>query len=269
MSYFHVHYDLNKLICLEYYTFTCSTFTTKEMRIALIGYGKMGKIIESMATKEDHSISGIISTSTTEHEKGQILKNTDAAIEFSVPEKAFSNIQLCWQYEVPVVAGTTGWLEQLPQLTENRPSNCSLFYAANFSIGVNIFFALNKYLAKLMDEFGDFDLRMKEVHHVHKKDAPSGTALSLAHDILSQVKRKDKWVLAPGQVFANELSIESIREGEVFGYHELLYTSALDQIKISHDALGREGFALGAIKAAEWLIRQPAGIYSMSHMLKL
>ena len=236
------------------------------MRIALIGYGKMGKTIEKIALERGHTISHVIEKDS---EKGiEILspENTDAAIEFSQPESAVKNINSCIKQGVPIISGTTGWLDKLPEIEKVCEENDgTFFYASNFSIGVNIFFKLNKYLAKLMNGQSDYDVSMKEIHHTEKKDSPSGTALTLINDILPNQPELSGWVETHEKP-KGKLPIESIREGKVPGTHSITYSSRIDQITIEHEAFGREGFALGAVLVAEW-ITDKKGMLSMDNFL--
>ena len=190
----------------------------------------------------------------------------DVAIEFSTPETAFANITQLLEKRIPVVCGTTGWLHYMPEVKDFVDiNNTAFFYASNFSLGVNLFFELNRKLAKLMKEFPDYEVNMTEVHHIHKKDAPSGTALSLVQDILPERKDLKGWSLEPEQ---NKLHIEALREGEVPGTHIVKYQSNLDLIEIKHEAFSRQGFAQGAVIAAEWL-QGKKGMFDMKDLLNL
>ncbi|MDL2222408.1 4-hydroxy-tetrahydrodipicolinate reductase [Parabacteroides sp. OttesenSCG-928-N08] len=222
------------------------------MKIALIGYGKMGKTIEQIAQKRGHEIVSIIDINNEDEFDSVAFKSADVAIEFTIPTQAYSNYMKCFAANVPVVSGTTGWLDKLNEvkaLCDNEGK--TFFYASNFSIGVNLFFALNKQLAKMMDGFADYDVRMVETHHIHKLDAPSGTAITLAEGITGNMERKNRWVLKP-ETQPDEISIEALREGEVPGRHEVIYDSEVDTISIKHNAKSRAGFALGAVIAAEF-----------------
>ena len=237
------------------------------MKIALIGYGKMGKTIERIAVERGHQIVSIIDINNPEDIYSNAFKSADIAIEFTTPATAFDNYMHCFEANVPVVSGTTGWLARLDEIKEKcEKEGKTFFYASNFSVGVNIFFALNKYLAKIMNNFPAYDVRMTEVHHIHKLDAPSGTAITLAQDVLANVERKDRWTLETAEQPA-DLPIHAIREGEVPGIHEIIYESAADTISIKHDAKSREGFALGAVIAAEFTVGKK-GFLGMNDLFK-
>jgi 4-hydroxy-tetrahydrodipicolinate reductase len=236
------------------------------MNIALIGYGKMGKEIEQIALSRGHKIVlkvDIINAATYTIDE---LKKADVAIEFSTPESAINNIYKCFEATVPVVVGTTGWLNQLNEVKlKCTEKNQTLFYASNYSIGVNLFFKLNDYLAKLMNSYPDYNVAMEEIHHVHKLDSPSGTAISLANQVIERVNTKQKWVNSSTEN-KNELSIVSKRMDEVPGTHTVTYSSAVDEISITHLAHNRKGFALGAVVAAEWIIGKK-GIFGMNDLM--
>lgn len=222
------------------------------MKIALIGYGKMGKTIEQIALDRGHQIVSIVDVNNPEEIHSDAFKSADVAIEFTTPATAFDNYMKCFAANVPVVSGTTGWLDHIDEIkkicaTEGK----TFFYASNFSIGVNIFFALNKYLAKIMNNFPSYDVSMTETHHIHKLDAPSGTAITLAEGIIENMDRKERWTLETAER-PSDLPIHAIREGEVPGIHEIVYDSEVDYISIKHDAKSRAGFALGAVIAAEF-----------------
>lgn len=222
------------------------------MKIALIGYGKMGKTIEQIAIERGHQIVSIIDISNPEDFGSEAFKSADVAIEFTMPATAFDNYKKCFAANVPVVSGTTGWLEHIGEIEEIcKKEGKTLFYASNYSIGVNIFFALNEHLAKIMNNFPSYNVKMVETHHIHKLDAPSGTAITLAEGILGQIDRKTRWTLDKAEN-SNDLEIDAIREGEVPGIHEIIYDSDVDYISIKHDAKSRAGFALGAVIAAEF-----------------
>lgn len=222
------------------------------MKIALIGYGKMGKTIEQIARDRGHQIVSIVDINNPEEFHSDAFKTADVAIEFTTPATAFTNYMKCFEAGVPVVSGTTGWLDRIEEIKEKcEKEGNTFFYASNFSIGVNIFFALNKYLAKIMNHFPTYDVRMTETHHIHKLDAPSGTAITLAEGILENMDRKNRWTLETAEQ-ATDLPIHAIREGEVPGIHEIVYDSEVDSIRIKHDAKSRAGFALGAVIAAEF-----------------
>ncbi len=222
------------------------------MKIALVGYGKMGKTIEQIARNRGHEIVSIIDVNNPGDFESEAFKQADVAIEFTTPATAFDNYMKCFAAGVPVVSGTTGWLSRLDEVKRMcAEEGKTFFYASNFSIGVNIFFALNKYLAKIMNNFPSYDVRMTEVHHIHKLDAPSGTAITLAEGVLENLDRKERWTLETAEK-PTDLPIHAIREGEVPGIHEIIYESDADTISIKHDAKSRAGFALGAVLAAEF-----------------
>jgi 4-hydroxy-tetrahydrodipicolinate reductase len=238
------------------------------MRIALIGYGKMGKTIERIAIERGHTISAIIDVHNKDEIKNLNGQIADVAIEFSQPESAFSNISHCLENNLPIVSGTTGWLKKKPVLDEIcRQNNGSFFYASNYSIGVNIFFHLNKILAGLMKKFPDYAVSMEEIHHTEKKDAPSGTAITLAEGLMSQNSSKTKWVNQESEN-DDELEIISKRIDDVPGTHTVFYDSPIDTIEIKHTAHSREGFAQGAVMAAEWTAKN-RGVFGMNDLLKI
>lgn len=237
------------------------------MKLALIGYGKMGHEIEKIARERGHEIVCIIDMNEEHKFKSPQFKEADVAIEFSSPKSAFENYRRAFEVNVPVVSGTTGWLEHLDEVKHAcDKEGQTFFYASNFSLGVNIFFAVNKYLAKLMNGFDEYDVRMEETHHIHKLDAPSGTAVTLAEGILANIDRKGSWVLDKAEM-ADQLQIKSKREGEVPGLHTVIYESEADEISITHNAKSRKGFALGAVLAAEFTVRNK-GFLGMNDMLK-
>ncbi len=219
------------------------------MKILLLGYGKMGKAIEKIALERGHEIVGRID----EKNFHTTPTSADVAIEFSQPEGAFNNISFCLENKIPVVCGTTGWLEKKAEIKILTQScNGTFFYASNFSMGVNLFFRLNEHFAKMIKGFPQYDVRIDEVHHAEKKDAPSGTAITLAEGIMKHIKTKNKWVNEETQN-PNELSITSFRIDQVPGTHLVKYISAFDDIEIRHIAHSRESFARGAVLVAEWL----------------
>ena len=237
------------------------------MNIALIGYGKMGHEIEKIALQRGHNIVSIIDMNNLEEFNSPAFKSADVAIEFSTPDSAIQNYRKCFEVGVAVVAGTTGWLEHLEEVKKAcAEQGQTFFYASNYSLGVNIFFALNKYLAKIMNNYPSYDVKMEEVHHIHKLDAPSGTAITLAEDLIKEVDRKERWSLEVEEK-QTDLSIHCIREGEVPGIHEIIYESEADIISIKHDAKNRVGFALGAVLAAEFT-NGKKGFLGMGDMLK-
>lgn len=224
----------------------------------------MGKVIEGIALKRRHTIAGRIDIDN-QHELDKA--NADVAIEFSHPDAAFHNMERCLERGIPVVCGTTGWLSRRRDV-ENlcKIYDGTFFYASNYSLGVNIFFKVNEYLAKIMNGFKDYDVRMDEVHHTEKKDAPSGTAISLAEGIIKHIDRKKKWVDEDSEN-DQELLIKSFRIAQVPGTHVVKYESPVDDIEIKHTAHSREGFALGAVMVAEWLPGKK-GVLSMDDYLK-
>lgn len=232
------------------------------MKIALLGYGKMGKVIERIAQERGHEI--VLKKGSNSSFVG--LENADVAIDFSVPDSAVSNISECFATNVPVVSGTTGWLEDYDLITTLcKEKNGAFIYGSNFSLGVNIFFELNEYLAKMMANLPQYQVSMEEIHHTQKLDAPSGTAISLANGIIANSKY-ESWTLdAPSE---KEIHIEAKRISTVPGTHSIFYDSIVDQIEIKHTAHNREGFALGAVVAAEWLAGKK-GIYTMKDVLSL
>ena len=237
------------------------------MKIALIGYGKMGKTIEQIALNRGHQIVSIVDINNPEEFQSANFKSADVAIEFTTPATAFNNYMKSFAAGVPVVSGTTGWLDRIGEIKEKcEKEGKTFFYASNFSIGVNIFFALNKYLAKIMNNFPSYNISMTETHHIHKLDAPSGTAITLAEGIIENVDRKDRWTLETAEQ-PTDLPIHAIREGEVPGIHEVTYESDVDYISIKHDAKSRAGFALGAVVAAEFTAGKK-GFLGMDDMLK-
>lgn len=243
------------------------------MKIALLGYGKMGKMIESIALDRNHEIVLKIDEGNSHELTIENLQKADVAIEFSTPATVLTNIQKCIDAQVPLVVGTTGWYGQLQQVKDACLSaHATVMYGSNFSVGVNIFFQISKIAAKMMNNFSDqYDVGMEEIHHIHKLDSPSGTAITIAEDILEEFKTKKEWV----DVSASEnnvtqhrpehLIIESYREGEVPGTHAVIYDSDVDRIELKHIAHGRQGFALGAVLAGEWL-QGKKGFYSVKEM---
>ena len=235
------------------------------MKIALIGYGKMGKEIEKIALNRGHEIVSIIDINNQEDFESDAFKSADVAIEFTKPMVAYNNYMKAFKAGVKLVSGSTGWLEEHGEEVKRlcTEGGKTLFWSSNFSLGVAIFSAVNKYLAKIMNRFPAYDVTMSETHHIHKLDAPSGTAITLAEGILGNLARKERWVKgtlqAPDGAMSgatdcatNELPDSSIREGEVPGIHSIRYDSEADSITITHDAKNRRGFALGAVLAAEY-----------------
>lgn len=236
------------------------------MKIALIGYGKMGKEIERIALERGHEIVSVIDINNREDINGKTFASADVAIEFTAPTVAYDNCIQAMNAGVKVVSGSTGWIhgheEELKRLCEKEGR--TLFWSSNFSLGVAVFSAVNRYLARIMNRFGNYDVKMEETHHIHKIDAPSGTAISLAEDILKNLDRKTGWKLGnvtnpDGSITEGaepqtaELTIDAVRRDEVPGIHTITYSSAADSITITHDAKNRSGFALGAVLAAEYV----------------
>lgn len=237
------------------------------MKIALIGYGKMGKEIEQIALSRGHSVVLKIDINNSGELTAENLAKADVAIEFTSPETAVKNYLRCFGSGIPVVSGSTGWLDKKTEV-ENacRENDGCFFYASNFSLGVNIFFAVNKFLAGVMKDFPQYDVSMREVHHTQKLDAPSGTAITLAEDIITFGDKKTNWTINEPKS-ENELHINPIREGLVPGIHSVKYNSEVDFIEITHSAYSRKGFAFGAVLAAEFCLGKK-GILSMTDLLK-
>lgn len=237
------------------------------MKLALLGYGKMGKEIEKIALDRGHSIVLKINDENIQDLTEANLKKADVSIEFSTPETAVSNITKCFSVNVPIVVGTTGWLDKWDEITKLcKEKEQSLFYASNYSLGVNLFFALNRYLAKMMNNYNvSYDTDITEIHHIHKKDKPSGTGITLAKELIEYFHSKRQWVNEPSKN-KSDLFINSVRTDEVPGTHTVRYFSDIDDIEIKHVAHNRKGFALGAVLAAEWL-RDKKGVFGMEDML--
>lgn len=232
------------------------------MKIALFGYGKMGRMIEQLAAGRGHEIVARVTSS----EENPDFSAMDVAIDFSTPEAAFGNITRCLENQVPVICGTTGWLDRYQEVKAVCEENKSAFiYASNFSLGVNLFFALNEQLAKLMKKAPGYNAEIEEIHHIHKLDAPSGTAITLAEGIMDHSDYNSWTMEHPGE---GELPVRSIREGEIPGTHTIGYHSEIDSIEIRHTAHNRKGFALGALVAAEWIVGK-TGIFTMKDVLEL
>lgn len=238
------------------------------MKIALIGYGKMGQAIEEIAVKKGHEIVLKINIENVEDLTCENLQKADVAIEFTGPDSAVENLKICFDAGVPVVCGSTGWLKKWDEIKKVcEEKNASLVYASNFSIGVNLFFELNTYLAKLMQHYDEYDVKMEEIHHTQKRDAPSGTAITLAEQIMQNLPQKKQWINRESSN-KQELQIISERIDPAPGTHKIKYTSAIDDIEIIHTAHNRVGFAGGAVKAAEFLIGKK-GIFNMKDVLGL
>jgi len=259
------------------------------MKIAIIGYGRIGKMIESIAIQKGHTIGSCIDVDSQDLLSPDNLRLHDVAIEFTTPETAYGNISRCLDAGLPVVSGTTGWTKRLEELIERcKKENGSFLYASNFSLGVNILFHLNRQLAAIMNRYGQYDVRIAEIHHIHKLDAPSGTALTLAEGILGEIDRKSGWSLKGSgsqqprttagkqdrerepepDSQADQLVIEAIRAGTVAGVHEVTYESEFDSLSIRHSAKDRRGFANGAVLAAEY-IHNKKGFFTMKQVLDL
>ena len=248
------------------------------MKIALIGYGKMGKTIEKIAMERGHEIVSIIDIDNRDDFNGEAFRSADVAIEFTAPSVAFDNCKRAMEAGVKVVSGSTGWYQQheaeMRQMCEQDGK--TLFWSSNFSLGVAVFSAVNRYLAKIMNRFANYSVQMEETHHIHKLDAPSGTAITLAEGILENLGRKSSWVMgdltnpdgsitAGATPKADELKIDAIRRDEVPGIHTITYDSPADSITITHDAKNRSGFALGAVIAAEY-VNNHSGLLGMSNL---
>ena len=239
------------------------------MKIALLGYGKMGKTIERLARERGHEIVLIVDENNRTRCTDEQLKQADVAIEFTMPAVAVENYNWCFRNRVPVVSGTTGWLEKWDEVvTACERSGGTFFYASNYSIGVNIFFHLNRWLNQTMARFSNYKVSLEETHHIHKLDAPSGTAITLAEGILKEHPEYTSWKLDEGQVKVGELPIKAKREGEVPGIHSVTYQSGVDEIQICHSAYSRDGFAQGAVMAAEFLVGKQ-GVFGMEDLIKI
>ncbi len=244
------------------------------MKIALLGYGKMGKIIEKIATDRKHEIVLKIDHDNLHELTAENLKKADVAIEFTMPGSVLGNIAKCFEAGTPVVVGTTGWYDELENIKQQcEETNSTLLYATNFSVGVNIFFKINKMLAKLMNNYPYYDVQVEEIHHTQKLDSPSGTAITIAEGIIENIDAKKDWLNVlttddnknEGNISQNELLIESLRIDSVPGTHTVIYDSEVDSIEFKHTAHNRNGFALGAVLAAEWL-QDKKGFHSVQDM---
>ncbi len=237
------------------------------MNIALFGYGKMGKEIEKIVLERGHSISIRLDKNMNKSELD--FSNTDVVIEFTSPDSAKENIEFCLENEIPIIIGTTGWYDDLEYLSKIcKNSNSSMLHATNFSLGVNIFFAVNSYLAKIMNTFNDYSVGVTEIHHTQKLDAPSGTGISIAEQIIEEKQDLKAWENVKKSEISDSstLSIESLRLPDVPGTHDVKYDSEIDSIEIKHTAHNRKGFALGAVLASEWIIGKK-GIFTMKDVL--
>lgn len=236
------------------------------MKIALVGYGKMGKEIEKISIERGHDVVLIIDRNNLNDFIKENIQKADVVIEFSTPETAYSNYIKCIDANVPIVSGTTGWLDKRNKLEEYcRINNGGFFYASNFSLGVNLFFELNKKLASMMNKFSSYNVEMEEIHHIHKLDEPSGTAITLAEGVIGELERKSSWELDKC-TDPNNLKIVAKREGEVPGTHIIKYSSEVDEIEIIHKAYSRKGFAEGAVIAAEFM-KDKIGIFGMHDLI--
>jgi 4-hydroxy-tetrahydrodipicolinate reductase len=236
------------------------------MKIAILGYGKMGKTIAEIAKDRNHKVV----YTTNENPNFKHVKLTDVAIEFSVPEAAFYNISNCLKHHTPVVSGTTGWLDKFEEVEKLANEEKSKFlYASNFSVGVNLFFKFNKMLAEIMSSQKEYKVDITEIHHLEKKDAPSGTAISLAEQIIEK-SPYNSWSHPPKRKSKKDIPIEALREEGVHGTHLINYRSEIDDIQIKHEAHSRKGFALGAVLAAEWLVKtKDYGCFNMKDVLNI
>ena len=238
------------------------------LKLALIGYGKMGQLIEQLAIEKGHSVVAKIHSKSTDADWA-LVKNADVAIEFTQPEAAVNNIKKCFSLHMPVVVGTTGWYQHLDDVKQMQvETGNALLTASNFSIGVNVFFKINQLLAHIMDPINGYEVSLQEIHHIHKKDAPSGTAITLAEGILKSYSKKQQWKLKEASNAHHDLPIEALRIDNVPGTHAVTYASAIDSIEIKHTAHNRNGFALGAIQAAEWL-KGKTGYFTMQDLIGL
>ena len=242
------------------------------MNIAIIGYGKMGKMIESVATERGHQIILKIDIDNQHDFTPENLENVHAVIEFTKPETAFANVTRCIEYGVPVISGSTGWYDRLNEAKQLcMTHHGAMLCASNFSLGVNIFFEINRQLARLMNRFPDYSAEIEETHHTQKLDAPSGTAITLAEDMIGEISQIEKWELSttqPSPKRSASLPIRAIRRDSVPGTHNVKYSSEIDDIEIIHTAHSRKGFALGAVMAAEY-IHDKKGVFSMKDLLKI
>ena len=229
------------------------------MKVTIIGYGKMGKEIEKILLRAGHEVLATIDNDQEWTERQDAFLRSDVAIEFSTPQTVIGNLNRCFEHHIPVVSGTTGWQDQREAVIARcKAEGGSLVYGSNFSIGANLFFAINSLMAKMMNEQSQYEVSIDETHHITKKDAPSGTAITTAQLILAPLQRKHGWKL--GEAPADEIAVRAHRVGDAAGIHTVTYTSDEDKIEITHTANSRLGFAQGAVKAAAWLVKNP-GIY--------
>ena len=236
------------------------------MKIALLGYGKMGKAVEEIALERGHNVVFKINAENSESLKKDNFKQVDLAIDFSTPSTAKQNIELALKTKTPIISGTTGWLNDLEEIEKLCiAENSAFLYASNFSLGVNLFFELNKSLAQLMSKHSQYSIELEEIHHIQKLDAPSGTAITLAEQIISSDNQRTKWVLND-IAKPQELTISALRKDTVPGTHTVTYESEIDTISIKHEAHSRKGFALGAVIAAEWILNKK-GVFTMKDVL--
>lgn len=238
------------------------------MRVAIIGYGKMGHEIERVLLSRGHSVALIIDQNNAHELNAENLASVDVAIEFTTPDTAYANVRKCIECGTPVVCGTTGWVERLVELQELcRQKQGSMIYASNYSLGVNITFRLNRYLAEMMNRFATYNVAIEEIHHTQKKDAPSGTAISLAEDIVAKVERKSGWVNEPTSE-SDKIAITSLREGTVPGTHTVTYTSPDDEIVVKHTLFSRSALALGAVVASEFIASRK-GVFTIDDLFEV
>ncbi|HKL07127.1 MAG TPA: 4-hydroxy-tetrahydrodipicolinate reductase [Bacteroidales bacterium] len=237
------------------------------MKIAIIGYGRMGKEIEKLALQRGHEIIFKIDQNNWEEIESDKFNQVDVAIEFTHPESAYQNILHCFKSAIPVVSGTTGWMDDMGKVIEKcNKEGKTFFYASNFSLGVNLFFKVNEYLARLMNNYPDYNISVEETHHTKKLDAPSGTAISIANGIIKNMRRVNKWEKESTKE-NDVIPVKSYRTGNVPGNHQVIYESEFDKITLEHDAKSRLGFALGAVLAAE-LIHDKKGFFTMDDLIR-
>lgn len=235
------------------------------MKAAIIGYGKMGHEIEQVLLRRGHTIGLIIDENNRSELTPSALRDIDVAIEFTTPDTAYDNILACIESGTAVVSGTTGWTQRLPELQQRcREVGGTMIYSSNYSLGVNVAFRVNRYLAELMNRFDSYDVRIEEIHHIHKKDAPSGTAITLADDIIARMERKSSWADA-AKAGASDIAITSVREGEVPGTHTVTYESDDDVLELRHTLKSRRALAVGAVVAAEFICGKK-GVFSIDDL---